>query len=340
MDLRAHPAPWRLNSRRLDAGIDHKILQIRPFDVFQPMSLPLQLPVAVAILALPLAVWCADAPAPKPNPMTDDHVGRLAAGLKPTREIVYKKVADRELQLHIFNPEGWRATDRRACFITIHGGGWTGGEPKRMYPFADHYAKLGLVGISVQYRLHNSKRNTTVFDCVKDARSALRYVRAHAADLGIDPGKIIVSGGSAGGHLAVATALFDGVDEAGEDVAVSCAPNALVLLFPVIDTSTEGYGNAKLGDRWETLSPAHHVRAGLPPTITFHGTGDTTTPFKGAKLFHEAMLKAGNRSELVVNEGGAHGYLMRTQPLYEECLQKTDSFLASLGLVAAAPAAR
>jgi acetyl esterase/lipase len=268
-----------------------------------------------------------------PKPMANDHVGKLAANLSPTREIVYKKVADRELHLHIFNPDGWKATDKRACFITIHGGGWVNGEPKRMYPFADHYAKLGLVGISVQYRLYNPKTETTVFDCVKDARSAVRYVRAHAAELGIDPQKIIVSGGSAGGHLAVATAMFDGVDEAGEDTKVSPVPNALVLLFPVIDTSKEGYGNAKIGERWKELSPAHNVRAGLPPTITFHGTGDTTCPFKGAQMFHDAMLKAGNRSELVVNEGGAHGYLMRTPSLYEECLSKSDAFLSSLGLM-------
>jgi len=61
-----------------------------------------------------------------------DYVAQLAAPLNATREIVYKKVADRELHLHIFNPAGWQASDKRACFITIHGGGWTGGEPKRM----------------------------------------------------------------------------------------------------------------------------------------------------------------------------------------------------------------
>lgn len=280
-----------------------------------------------------LAAASSLAQTPKNNPMTNDHVGKLAAPLKATREIVYKKVSDRELHLHLFNPAGWQASDKRACYITIHGGGWTGGEPRRMYPFADHYAKLGLVGISVQYRLHNAKLNVSVFDCVKDARSAVRYVRAHAGELGIDPQKIIVSGGSAGGHLAVATAMFEGVNEDGEDTKLSAVPNALVLLFPVIDTSAEGYGNAKIGGRWKELSPAHNVRAGLPPTITFHGTGDTVTPFKGAQAFHDAMLQAGNRSELVVNEGGAHGYLMRTQPLYDECLKKSDVFLSSLGLV-------
>jgi acetyl esterase/lipase len=285
------------------------------------------------LLAATVAATASFAQQPAPKAKADDYVKELTANLSPSRELVYKKIGDRELHLHIFNPEGWKATDKRACFITIHGGGWTGGEPKRMYSFADHYAKLGLVGISVQYRLHDTKTQTTVFDCVKDARSAVRYVRAHAAELGIDPQKLIVSGGSAGGHLAAATAMFDGVDEAGEETKVSCVPNALVLLYPVIDTSKEGYGNAKIGERWKELSPAHNVRPGLAPTITFHGTGDTVCPFKGAQLFHDAMLKAGNRSELVVNEGGGHGYLMRTQALYEECLGKADAFLSSLDLI-------
>lgn len=269
--------------------------------------------------------------APKTK-QANDYVATLAALLKPKSQIVYKKVADRELHLHAFQPEGWKASDKRACYITIHGGGWTGMGPERMYPFADHYAKLGLVSFSVEYRLASAKKNTTVFDCVKDVRSAVRYVRSHAGELGVDPEKIIVSGGSAGGHLAAATAMFD-VNEDSDDLKVSPTPSALILLFPVIDTSTEAYGNARIGERWKELSPAHNVRAGLPPTITFHGTADPTTPFKGAHAFHDAMLKAGNRSELVVNEGGAHGYLMRTQPLFDECLTKSDAFLASLKLL-------
>ncbi len=266
-------------------------------------------------------------------PVAGDHVDQLAAKLKPTRILVYKPIADRKLKLHIFEPEGFQSTDKRPCYIVIHGGGWRGGMASRMYPFAAHYAKLGLVGISVEYRLLKTGTENTVFDCVKDGRSAVRYVRAHAAELGIDPDRIIVSGGSAGGHVAAGTALFDDINEEGEDTSVSSVPNALILLFPVIDTSPEGYGQAKIGERWRELSPVHHVKAGMPPTITFHGTGDIVTPFIGAQRFHEAMLKAGNRSELVTHEGGAHGYLMRTAPLYDECLSKSDAFLRSLSFI-------
>ncbi|MCB1276312.1 alpha/beta hydrolase [Prosthecobacter sp.] len=264
---------------------------------------------------------------------TLDAVDTLAKDLKPSRVLVYKKVGDRELEMHVFEPEGFKTGDKRACYLIIHGGGWTGGAPPRMYPFAAHYAKLGLVGISLQYRLNSTKTGVTVFDCVKDARSAVRYIRAHASELGIDPQKIIVSGGSAGGHLAAATALFDKVNEDSDDLAVSATPDALVLLFPVIDTSKQGYGQAKIGERWQELSPVHNVRASLPPTLIFHGTGDTVTPFAGAKAFHNAMLKAGNRCELDINEGGVHGYLMRKKELFDDTMTKTDAFLKSLGLL-------
>ncbi len=262
-----------------------------------------------------------------------DYISIRIAGLEPDRTIVYKEVADRNLELRLFLPEGWKAEDKRPCFHIIHGGGWTGMDPSRMYPFAADFAnRYGMVGISVQYRLLKAGE-TTVFDCVKDARSSVRYVRAHAAELGIDPTKIVVSGGSAGGHLAAATALFDAVNEEGEDTTVSSIPDAMILLFPVIDTSEEGYGQAKIGDRWKELSPLHHVRADVPPTLTFHGTGDTTTPFNGAKAFHEAMLAAGNRSELHINEGWLHGYLMREESLYEETLSISATFLKSLGIL-------
>lgn len=267
------------------------------------------------------------------KPKRADPLREIAAKLEPTRKIAYKKVGERELQLHVFEPDGLSQDDRRPCFVTIHGGGWAGGEPRRMYPLADHYAKLGLVGISVEYRLLRQDPMNTVFDCVKDGRSAIRYIRSHAQEFGIDTDKIIVNGASAGGHVAVSTALFDDVNDAADNIEVSCSPNAMVLFYPVIDTSKDGYGNAKIGERWQELSPVHNVRADLPPTLLFHGTGDTVTPFVGAKGFCDAMQKAGNRCELDSNEGGQHGYLMFDLDLYADTLDKTDRFLKSLGLL-------
>ena len=263
----------------------------------------------------------------------NDHVNALAAKLKPDQIVIYKTVGDHKLEMHVIEPKGWKAGDARACFVTIHGGGWTGGAPPRMYPFAKHFADLGMVGISLQYRLVTKGSGVTPFDCVRDGRSALRYLKAHAKELGIDPAKIIVSGGSAGGHVAMATALFDGVDDPMDDLSISPTPAALVPLFPVIDTSPKGYGNAKCGPDWEKISPVHQVRAGLPPTLIFFGTGDTVTPFAGAEAYLAACKKVGAPCELVIDEGGLHGYLMRDAAKYDDTMRKTEAFLRKLKLL-------
>ncbi len=268
-----------------------------------------------------------------PAPAAPNYASQMAAKLEPVRRVVYKTVGTTELHLDVFVPPEFRATDHRPAWVTIHGGGWTSGTPRSMYPWAEYCTTLGMVALSVQYRLHRPGGDVSVFDCVRDARSALRYIRAHAGELGIDPRRIVVNGASAGGHLAVGTALFEGLDEAGDDQTVSCRPDAIVLFSPVIDTSTAGYGNAKVGARWRELSPAHQVRAGLPPTIVFHGTGDTTTPFPGAQRFHEAMLGAGNRCELVRVESAQHTYMFKDADRYAETQRQLGSFLAALGFV-------
>lgn len=251
----------------------------------------------------------------------------IAAQLEPTRTVTYKQVDARQLKLHVFEPDGHKASDRRSAFVIFHGGGWTGGSPRRVYPFADYFRSLGVVAISVEYRLLRKDSGVTVFDCVKDGRSAIRYLRQHAEEFGVDPQKIVVAGCSAGGHVAAGTALFDGVDESSDEAVVSSVPNALILYYPVIDTSPAGYGQKKIGEYWQQLSPVHHVRENLPPTIVFHGTADTVTPYAGARAFDEKMRKAGNDCELVSHKDGIHGHLIFDLQLFESAMERTRTFL-------------
>jgi acetyl esterase len=261
-----------------------------------------------------------------------DYVTTRARELKPTRLVTYKKVGDLELRLRLFEPSGHQPADRRPCFLAIHGGGWVAGTPTIMYAVGDSFARRGWVVASMEYRFATKDGAATVFDSVRDVRSAVRYLRSHAAELGIDPQKILAGGRSAGGHLAVAAALCDGVDDPQDDPRVSCVPNVLALYSPVIDTSAEGYGHELIGERWRELSPRHLVRPGLPPTLVLHGTRDTVTPVVGAKAFHEAMQKVGNRSELVLHEGGGHSYMMRTEALFLDAMERTARFAAAAGL--------
>ena len=270
---------------------------------------------------------------PKNNSPIHRPLDARADQLESSQKVVYKTVGKRSLSLHFFYPHEHTPSDSRAAFITFHGGGWVNRTPRYFYPFADHFAKQGLIGISVEYRLHKSEPGVTVFDCVKDARSAIRYVRKHAKELGIDPKKIIVSGGSAGGHLAAGTALFDEINDTGDDLSISTMPNLLVLYYPVIDTSPDGYGYEKIGDRWQELSPVDNVRNDLPPTLILHGTGDTVTPYAGAKRFEQNMLNAGNVCHLISYEGGRHGYFIFDLKLFEEAMSQTEEFLEKQGLL-------
>lgn len=263
----------------------------------------------------------------------NDYSAELARHIEPTRKVIYKSIAGQDLHLHVFEPSEFKLTDRRACFIAIHGGGWSGGNARRFYPFAYEFTKRGMVGISIEYRLFNPSSGNTVFDCVKDGRSAVRYIREHAAEFGIDPCKVIVCGGSAGGQIAAGTALFDHVNEVSDNLDISARPDVLVLYYSVLDTSEEGCGhhNQKFGDRWRELSPLCQVKSGAPPTIVFHGTSDIVASFGGAKAFQKAMTEAGNWCDLIVKEGGRHGYLIFDKVFYEETIRQTVSFLRSLG---------
>lgn len=290
---------------------------------------------AFAILVPAYPLGAADAPsaalpaAPAKKP--DYALARSKIAL-PTRSVIYKKVGERELAMYLFEPVGHKPSDRRPCFVAIHGGGWVAGTPTIMNCVGEAFAARGWVVANIRYRLHKPDDGTTAFDSVKDAKSAVRYVRSHAQELGIDPEKVVAGGRSAGGHLAAATAMFPDIEEESDDKNVSCVPNALVLCSPVIDTSADGYGHELLGKRWQELSPLHHVRAGLPPTIILHGMRDTTTPFAGAKAFDQAMRATGNKIEFVAHARGSHSYMMRTKELFDEAMGRIVSFLKTNGI--------
>ena len=259
---------------------------------------------------------------------------QAAPTFRPDRTVVYKAVEGDDLALHVFLPRGWKRDDRRPAIVFFFGGGWVGGTPAQFYPHSRYFALRGMVAISAQYRTRNS-HGSDPFACIADGKSAIRWVRAHANDLGIAPDRIVAGGGSAGGHVAASTALLPGLNEPGEDASISSPPQALVLFNPVIDTTEKGYGAEKLGARQIEASPVHHVRSGLPPTIVFHGTADTTVPFENVERFCALMVKAGNRCTLAPYEGMVHGFFNRARDLdsYLDTTSRADAFLRALGML-------
>lgn len=229
-------------------------------------------------------------------------------GFNPDREVIYKKIDGVDLKMQVFEPEGLKTSDQRPAIVFFFGGGWSGGTPKQFYQQARAFADQGLVCFSADYRV-KSRNKTTPFECVKDAKSAVRWVRANAVDLGVDPNRIVASGGSAGGHIAGATGVIPGIEEEGENLDVSSVPNLMILYNPVLDTTDKGYGAKNFKPEQQTdLSLCHHVTPDIVPTLLFHGTKDTTVPFENAVRFDRLMKMASNDCVLVPFEGKGHGF--------------------------------
>ena len=251
----------------------------------------------------------------------------------------YKEIDGTALKLWIFQPaEKSASAAKKPAIVFFFGGGWTNGSPSQFERQCRHFAERGMVAISADYRVA-SRQHVKPTVCVADAKSCIRWVRKNADRLGIDPDKIVAAGGSAGGHLAAATATLPGMDETSEDTSVSAVPNALVLFNPALALApfpgldAKGFESKQNADRFgcppEAISPIHHIGEHLPPTLILHGKTDTTVPYASAEAFATEMKKKGNRCELVGYEGQTHGFFNAAR--YNETVAEADQFLVSLG---------
>jgi acetyl esterase/lipase len=219
--------------------------------------------------------------------------------------------------------------------VFFFGGGWISGTVEQFVPQSKHLAERGMIAVVADYRVRN-RHNTTPFDAMSDARSAMRWVRSHARELGIDASRLAAAGGSSGGHIAVSTAVFDRFDDPGEDKRVSAKPDALVLFNPAVDTagSTPPVMNDRFGGRGREGSPLAHLSRGLPPTLIVHGKDDATVPYQSVERFCAEATRLGSRCELVGYEGAGHGFFNPGRDggkWYKETLAEMDRFLTSLG---------
>lgn len=244
--------------------------------------------------------------------------------------IVYKTVGKQELRLHIEKPKDWKATDKRPAMVYFFGGGWVGGSPAQFRPQSEYFAERGMVGIRVEYRTIAKGDKGPPLVCCADAKSAMRYVRSHAAELGVDPMRIGAAGGSAGGHLAAFTAMLEGLDDPADDLKISCKPDALVLFNPVFNNGPGQWGHERVGERFREFSPAHNVTKAAPPTCVFLGDSDKLIGVPVLREFEAAMKAAGVRCDAHVYPGAVHGFFNK-DPHLTETIAAADQFLTSLG---------
>ncbi len=224
----------------------------------------------------------------------------------------------------------------------IHGGGWVGGSKESSVLRLLPWLRMGYAVVNVQYRLGRISRAPAA---VEDCLCALHWVKSNAEDYGLDADRIVVTGNSAGGHLALTTGMIP--SSSGLDL--ECQPKAELGVAAVINW----YGITDVGDllsgvneksyavRWmgsladrmevaERVSPLTYVRADLPPVLTIHGDADTVVPHQHAVRLHEALSGAGVANELHTVPGGGHGRFSRDETV--AIFETIQRFLGRHGL--------
>ena len=249
---------------------------------------------------------------------------------------IYKTVGGANLRLHVFKTENKNAVagSKKPAILFFYGGAWEVGSVKEFIDSAKYFSKRGAVSILVDYRVF-CRQGSSITDEVSDAKSAVRYVRSHAPQIGIDPDRIVVIGGSAGGHLALSTATIEGFESSGEDQSISSKPNLLALLYPCSDVTTDDekkYGGDAIGEYGKEVSPLYHIHPKLPPMLIIQGTDDIV--YEENKKFCAESKALGNTCEFVVYKGAYHGFFgpgAENSKWYKQAQKKMDRFLTNAG---------
>ena len=233
----------------------------------------------------------------------------------------YKSVEGTDLKVWIFEPEGHKASDSRPAIVFFFGGGWRNGTPGQFHQQAMHLAARGMVAMSADYRVLN-RQGVKGHKCVQDAKSAIRWVRANAKRLGIDPNRIAAGGGSAGGHLALLLAGTVGrpdFEGEGGNPGVDTSVAAVIAVYPPVlfhvgeRLSGANAATALLGadpDPGEAAaaSPIETVHRDFPPTFFLHGNADRVVPVTASLNMYRRLSDVGARAEMHIYAEQPHGW--------------------------------
>lgn len=248
----------------------------------------------------------------------------------PLIQKTYKVVNRRNLSLYIFNPEDYGAN--RSVILFFNGGSFKKGPltPTQFQHQAKYFSTLGLVTICVDYRNGHDEKFTPV-QAICDVKSAVRWVRENSEELGVDPSKVIVCGASAGGYIAVSSIMFSELDD--EDNTTDHVPNILIVYAAVMDaTDIMTRLFPELVEISESMSPIHHIKPCLPPTLWMCGTADDD--YDQNKEFTDRMREMGSDIQFTTYEGMEHGFFNygRHDNIYfERTIREMESYLRYAG---------
>ena len=267
----------------------------------------------------------------------------ITAPYRVTPNITYLTANNFEATLDVYSRTDMTAP--QPTLIWIHGGGWTGGNKESATFSLLPYMEMGWNVVNVEYRL---ARVSLAPAAVEDCLCALRWVIRNAKQYGFDTSKIVVSGGSAGAHLALTTAMIPasaGLDRecpGTEELKVA----AVVNWYGITDVADllDGANMRTYAVQWlgsmpnrveiaKRVSPLTYVRAGLPPVISIQGDQDPVVPYSHSVRLQDALKKVAVDGELITIPGGKHGGFTRAEN--QRALGAVKAFLAKHGVIAA-----
>lgn len=305
----------------------------------------IKLTLILAILSLVVALSAAEEavpePAPKPEfPIPDD--------VEVIKDIAYSREGHPKQVLDILRLKNAPA-DPMPVIVWIHGGGFTGGSKTSGYQRVVRFVKRGYLGVTIDYRLG---REVAFPAHLQDCKCAIRFLRAHAKEYNLDPHRIGVWGGSAGGNLVAMLGVTGGIREfEGKSgwPGYSSRVQAVVVYFGMTDfleiyelakagKSTERFlpmdGNESISrllgvekyfehpDLCRKASPTTYASKDDAPFYIFHGDQDPLTPASQGELLNKVLRKAGAESDFYLVKGGRHGW-----PAREDVDTRIDEFL-------------
>jgi acetyl esterase len=266
------------------------------------------------------------------------HAQTISGNLQ-IKKHTYKTRGLTRLNLCVYQPSHREFDKKLPAIIFFHGGGLKERHTDEFEPQGRYLVERGMVAVLATYTIERHGR--TEFESIADAKSAIRWIRKHSDELGIDENRIAAGGGSAGAYLAACAAMITGLDEKNEDLSISSIPNALVLFNPrLVMSESEVPSLTKKDIRYlngraiEGISPFHNIHIGAPPTIIFQGTADSL--IQEAQQFCEKMKNYGNTCEVVLYEGREHGffhYFHGNNPDFISTMETTVLFLSKLGYI-------
>jgi len=261
-------------------------------------------------------------------------------GFRSQLNVVYTKADGWDGKMDLYLPP--RDKGASPVVINIHGGGWNKGVKESQTGFSTFF-KMGFAVANIEYRLTGQ---ATAPAAVEDTRCALIYLIRNATQLNIDINKIVIMGGSAGGHLALMAGLlgndhrFDKNCPGTENIKVA----AIIDKYGITDVWDWGYGTnvtSKSATRWlgdrandkqfaASVSPVSYVNQGSPPTFIVHGDADPTVPYQQSVDLHKKFLEAGVKTEFITVKGGLHGKFEKEKN--SEINNAIANFLKELGI--------